>query len=112
MTPAPTAVEVRPLPLPLWAASALLLFVAAADLPYGYYQFLRLATCGAAVYMAWRLLSVRANDPEGWGLAAICVLYNPLFPVHLERSIWVWVNIATAAAFIVIGLRSRRSRRT
>lgn len=112
MTPAPTAAEARPLPLPLWAASASLLFIAAADLPYGYYQFLRLATCGAAVYMALKLLSVRGNDPEGWVLAALAVLYNPVFPVHLERSIWVWVNLATAAAFIAIGLRSRRSRRT
>ena len=74
--------------------------IALADLPYGYYQLLRIIVTGTAIWVAitchagrlWMLTPV-------FGLVAI--LYNPLLKIHLERDIHAIVNIAVALIFAV-----------
>ena len=34
--------------------------------------------------------------------AAIALLYNPIFRVHLEKDVWMWVNAGTIALFLSI----------
>lgn len=78
----------------------ILLIVSLAPLPYGYYQFLRLAvsiSAGVIVY---------SNFNEGRPLwtcmfGIICILFNPIFPIHLSRELWIPIDIATAAIFIL-----------
>jgi hypothetical protein len=96
------------LPAPVWIAPGTLLVLALMDLPYGYYQFLRIATCAAAVFICWRLFEA-ARSVGAWVMVAIALLYNPIVPVHLEHSTWAIINMATAAAFVAIGLLMRQS---
>jgi len=41
------------LPRFVWIIPAILLLVAVAAMPYGYYTFLRIAVCGAAGFLVW-----------------------------------------------------------
>ena len=90
--------------------AAVMLLIALAKLPYGYYKLLRWVTCAAAVVVA---LSAHA-----WGktwvavpFGLIALLFNPLIPIHLSREIWRPIDIGAAALFLVstVIVRPRRS---
>lgn len=76
------------------------LLVGIADLPIGYYTFLRiLVTIGA--------LAVLFNDYEGkitGSIILFClivVVFNPLMPVYLyDKGIWIVIDLVTAVIFL------------
>ncbi len=87
----------RPHLIPALVA-ALMLFVAIADLPYGYYQMLRWAVSGVSVYiayMAYRWGKVWAT----WVFGFVAALFNPLFPVHLTKDIWQPIDVVCGTLF-------------
>lgn len=97
-----TNVNHRPHAIPSLLAAAFLL-LATLNLPYGYYTFLRIVVTTAAVYVAycgykwgrcWAL----------WTFAVLAVLFNPLIPVHLTKAIWLPVDLATAAIFVLAAI--------
>ena len=71
----------------VWIGPAVLLVLAQADWPYGYYMFLRLVVCAAAGFLAWQQWQVE-DRLSGWvaGLIGICLLFNPIVPIHLRGS--------------------------
>ena len=92
------------------AAMALLALM---DMPYGYYQLLRLVVAVSAAFLAvaaWQ----RASHAAVIAFGLLALIYNPIAPLHLKREIWEWVNIGTAAAFLValalLELADRRAR--
>ncbi len=75
-----------------------LLIVAVFSLPYGYYQFLRWATCATAVYIA--VMSYKWDKKWAtWLFGAIAILFNPLFPIYLTKEIWRPINVVCAVLF-------------
>ncbi len=76
------------------AVAILMLLIALANNPYGYYIFLRWIICPISLYCA--LAAYRQNN-EGWiwifGVNAL--VYNPIISVHLSKSIWGFVNIVS-----------------
>ena len=88
----------RPHAVPAIAASALLLG-ALARWPYGYYVFLRWITCLAAVVVAFVAYSVR-HIWAVWLFVLVALLFNPLVPVHLTRSIWRPIDVIAALLFL------------
>lgn len=82
-----------------------LLILALGDWPYGYYQFLRLATFGfscALVYETYRAKRL------GWlllGVAAL-ILFNPIAPIEMDRSDWVLPDLFFALAFGIFGVKA------
>ncbi|MBW8015052.1 MAG: hypothetical protein FVQ82_02625 [Planctomycetes bacterium] len=90
----------RPHLIPSLIAAAMLL-LALADLPYGYYQLLRLVVCGVSVYIAVTAYSWQ----KMWGVwlfGFIALLFNPLIPIHLSREIWQPIDVVCAILFIVM----------
>lgn len=100
--------------------AAALLFWAIGDHPSGYYKALRWLVCAAGVYAvilnvaAKKIPSGDLNDysPSGapfghastfwaWVLGIIAVLFNPIFPVHLDRATWQAYD-ATAGLFFLV----------
>ena len=83
-----------------WLIPMAALAAALMDMPYGYYQLLRLLVCGVCIYLAVR-------DAESgrvgwaWVLGGVAVLYNPIFRIHLNREIWSIVNVATICLFAI-----------
>jgi hypothetical protein len=92
--------RMKSIPPIVWVIPALLLLAAIFRLPYGYYTFTRILTCGAAVLIAV------AGVPErlvvqiwSFPLLAIAVLFNPLVPIHLNRATWFYFDLGAAAIF-------------
>jgi len=65
------------------------------DLPYGYFQLLRLVVCAVAAYGA---SGAYKNDASVWAvtLGLIALLFNPVFPVYLNRSTWIFIDLVAA----------------
>ncbi len=83
----------------LRAAVSVMLLLALASFPYGYYILLRWITCGVGLYGA----SIAYNQSKkGWaiGLAAIALIFNPLLPLHLDRETWAFVDIVAAVLLL------------
>ncbi len=95
----------HPLAIPCGVAVAMLLG-ALGRWPYGYYQLLRLVTCGAAVYGAYVSHSL-GKTGWLWAFVFVAVLFNPIIPVYLTREIWRPMNVGCAGLFVVAVLAVR-----
>lgn len=77
--------------------SCILLLAALLPMPYGYYQLLRLIVCGVSI---WGAVLTHKNNPTLCVLYILfALLYNPLFVIHFDRSVWSVINIITALFF-------------
>ena len=101
-----TILEKRPHLIPCIIA-AIMLFLALAPLPYGYYQILRIVVCGAAAYVAFMAYNWHKNLAT-WLFGFIVVLFNPLIPIHLSRELWQLIDLICAILliFIVVVLKN------
>ena len=76
-----------------------MLFGAIAEWPYGYYILLRWITCMTSILIAFQVFEKNID----WAKAVfivIAILFNPLAPNYLSRSIWISLDIVTAILFI------------
>ena len=73
--------------------------VAIADLPYGYYEFLRWLVTIAAI-----ALTIRAGEGgnRGWLLLSIpaIALWNPFFGATMAKSSWLLFNFVAGVGFL------------
>lgn len=69
-----------------------LLFWALDKHPYGYYTMLRFIVCAVTAYGAWFASEIE-NKGWAWCLGIIAVLFNPIFPVHLDKETWGYINV-------------------
>lgn len=98
----------------IWLGPILLLLVALLDLPYGYYQLLRVIVFCTSVYLAIHEKERR----EGfwfWAFVVCALVYNPVFRLSFGREIWPLINLATAALyaahFLLYAKNAVRSRK-
>jgi hypothetical protein len=56
--------------------------------------------CGVAVLAVFQAAE---RDKSGWivPFAIVALLFNPIFPVHLNREIWAFVDVGVAALLLV-----------
>ena len=66
------------------------------DMPYGYYQLLRILVTGYTGYMAF-LYFKRGPDVWAWSLAFIAVIYNPIFIITMSKDVHAIGNLFVAA---------------
>jgi hypothetical protein len=85
-------------------AAAALLLLALANLPYGYYTFLRLVVSIVACFGLYRAFR---QGYEGWALllGGMALLFNPIIPVHLDRDLWKVLDLFAAACFLISAFR-------
>jgi len=79
--------------------SIIMLFGAIAEWPYGYYTFLRWFTCITAIFITLQAFEKNLD----WAkvvFIVIAIIFNPLVPIYLSRSIWISIDIITAILFI------------
>lgn len=93
-------------------ASSVMLFGATGDHPYGYYQILRWLVTVSAAYSAYYYY---LNSKNYWmyTFVATAILFNPIAPIYLDRSIWRPIDIGVAILFIssVVYMRVVQRRR-
>lgn len=79
-----------------WSIAALNV-LAVADMPYGYYQLLRLLVTGYMGYLA-ALYFIRRSAPWAWAFGFVALLYNPIFVITMDKEFHALVNVIVAAA--------------
>jgi len=78
----------------------ILLFLALADLPIGYYTFLRITVTIGAVAV---VISEFENGFNFWVIAfgILVILFNPLNPVYLnDKDVWIPIDIIAGTIFL------------
>lgn len=82
--------------------------LAIADMPYGYYQLLRLVVTGYAACLALGYFKVR-QERWAWGFGFVALLYNPVFLITMSKEVHTVVNFATAG-LVAYELRKLRAK--
>ncbi len=82
-----------------------LYLIGVADLDYGYYTFLRIASLIALVslILVYWSETVNALNPVTIIGGVILILFNPIFPIYLDKEIWVVLDIISAVSMIGLG---------
>jgi hypothetical protein len=87
---------------------AFLFFFCLADMPYGFYQFVRFAGL-----VGFSILAYQANDQGKHGevvlFAALALLFQPFFKIALGREIWNMVDMVVGIALILSVFVKKRS---
>ena len=80
---------------------ALLLFIAIAELPIGYYTFLRIAiTIGSISVIIFEF----EKGFNFWSITFVfmAIIFNPLFPVYLnDKQMWMPIDIIGGLLFLM-----------
>lgn len=87
-------------------ASAML-FLAVANLPYGYYRFLRIVItliAGVSAYNSYK----KENYILFIAFLGIAILFNPIFPIYLSKDIWVPIDVITGLFFGITAFLKER----
>lgn len=69
-------------------------------LPYGYYTFLRIIIFASNIYLFVAALN-KGKIGWCWAFGLIGLIFNPIFPLHLGREIWVTVDVLVSIFFFV-----------
>ena len=91
-------------------ALAVLFLLCLADMPYGFYQFVRfLALIGFGI-LAWEA-GQRKHSSEMVVYVALAILFQPLFKIALGRSLWNVMDVVVAVGLSWSLVRSVGDRR-
>ena len=93
--------------------AAAVLFLALLDgWEYGFFTMLRFVVFATTAYVAW-IAYHEQKEKWSWVFGFIAVLFNPFFPVYLERETWVVIDLLGAifllSATFFVKLEKKRS---
>src|SRR3990172_2918282 len=68
--------------------------------PYIFYKVLRIVVFTVAIFLCY--IAGKSNQPP-WIVmfGIIALLFNPVFPVHLSRNLWMLIDLFAIIAFAV-----------
>lgn len=94
--------------IPQAIAGVMLLWALCPENPYGYYVLLRWVVCPCFGYAAFQAHE-KNKKRWVWVLGILAVLFNPLFPLHLNREMWFVIDLLAVAvsAGSVLAFRSK-----
>jgi hypothetical protein len=86
---------------------SVLFFICLADMPYGYYEFVRFAGL-----VGFAILAYKANEQGKQGevvlFGALALLFQPFFKIALGREIWNIVDVVVGIGLILSVFKTRR----
>lgn len=89
----------RKVPWWVFVLPAAMSILALVDLPYGYYQLLRIVVAGCAAWIAY-FWYIRGNKLGVITFSVIAVIFNPIAKIHMEREIHAIFNVLASAIFV------------
>ncbi|MFA4844486.1 MAG: DUF6804 family protein [Candidatus Margulisiibacteriota bacterium] len=81
-------------------AIIMLLVAVPVGMPYGYYILLRWFICGASAYNTY-LSYEQQKRVFVWMFALLAILFNPIFPIYLDKELWVIIDFISVVIFFV-----------
>ena len=84
---------------------AILLIACLADLPYGYYQFVRFSALVGFGYLAYNANEQGAKN-EAFVYLALAILFQPFFKIALGRVLWNVIDVVVGIGLILSLLKS------
>ena len=82
----------------VFIVAAVLLLMACLNMPYGYYNLIKLTTTATAVF---GIITHKDNNCMVILFSIVLLLFNPVFPVfHFTRSFWVYVDLIMFGLFL------------
>lgn len=96
----------------LLAFTSLVLFVAIAPLPYGYYTFMRIVVCGASAYIAYQLVTENKGHIWPWLFGLITILFNPIIVIHMSKETWMLVDGLACILFGYLAWREYKEQKS
>jgi hypothetical protein len=79
---------------------AILFFICLAELPYGFFQFVRFAALVGFAILAYQA-NEKVNKTEMIIYICLAVLFQPLIKISLGREIWNVVDVIVGLALLV-----------
>lgn len=92
----------------VWVIPIVALGVALLDLPYGYYQLLRVLVFCLSCYLAYQS-RLAQESAWTWVFAGLAITYNPIVKLHLGSEIWPFVNGATILLLAIHFMHCRKA---
>ncbi len=80
--------------------SALLLLALYPELPYGYYQLLKIVVFCLFGFYAIREMMLDPERARPWIVLGVALVYNPFIKLALGRPLWSLVSLLTIAILI------------
>ena len=77
---------------------AVLLLIALLPLPYFYYQLLRIVVIVAAAIYAYKFYKDN-QMAKVITFGIIALIWNPIFPIYMDKSAWMILDIVGAVVF-------------
>ena len=88
---------------------AILMFICLADVPYGYFQFVRFAAL-----VGFGILAIAAsnedNQTEMFIFGALALLFQPFFKIALGREVWNVVDVIVGAGLLISIFTSKNKK--
>ena len=78
-----------------WLIMAVILLTCLFDMPYGYYQLVRFVAMVVFGINAFNY-GVKENSSLMIMMGALALLFQPLFPITLGRTIWTIIDVVVA----------------
>lgn len=98
--------HIQPLKSPFPLTICVLLGIAAFELPYGYYQFLRIAVTIWGIITLYKLHNQepanRLTSLITLISGGITILYNPILPIQLDKDHWTIINLISIPIILLI----------
>ena len=88
---------------------AVLLLLCLADMPYGFYQFVRFVAAVAFAYLSYDYFKSK-KDVMGFVFAALTLLFQPMLKVSLGRTLWNLVDILVALGLLYLIISSFKKK--
>jgi hypothetical protein len=79
---------------------AVLFFICLADMPYGYYQFVRFAGLIGFAVLAYQAYE-QGSQTEMIIYGALALLFQPFFKIALGRELWNIVDVIVGIGLLV-----------
>lgn len=77
------------------------------DWTYSYYQILRWAVTGVAIYVAYTNYKL-GKQKWTWIFGITAIIFNPLFPFYFERETWEILDVVAVALFTFFLFKKRK----
>jgi hypothetical protein len=90
---------------------AVMMLLCLADMPYGYFQFVRFAALIVFGILAYEA-SEQKNQNKSILYAALAILFQPFFKISLGREIWNIIDVVVGIGLLISAFQGKEGNTT